>query len=161
MSIKVGDQIPEENLVVMTEKDGPQGFSLREYCKGKKIVLIGLPGAFTPTCHRNHLPGYLENYDALKSKGVDEIICFSTIDIFVNSAWIQSLGAAEKVIMLSDSKAEFSKALGTDYSDPFGTSIKTQRFSMYLVDSVIRELFIEQESGQALLSGALNMIDSI
>ena len=161
MSIKVGDQIPEENLVVMTEKDGPQGFSLREYCKGKKIVLIGLPGAFTPTCHRNHLPGYLENYDALKLKGVDEIICFSTNDIFVNSAWIQSLGAAEKVIMLSDSKAEFSKALGTDYSDPFGTSIKTQRFSMYLVDSVIRELFIEQESGQALLSGALNMIDSI
>ena len=161
MSIKVGDQIPEENLVVMTEKDGPQGFSLREYCKGKKIVLIGLPGAFTPTCHRNHLPGYLENYDALKSKGVNEIICFSTNDIFVNSAWIQSLGAAEKVIMLSDSKAEFSKALGTDYSDPFGTSIKTQRFSMYLVDSVIRELFIEQESGQALLSGALNMIDSI
>ena len=161
MSIKVGDQIPEENLVVMTEKDGPQGFSLREYCKGKKIVLIGLPGAFTPTCHRNHLPGYLENYDELKSKGVDEIICFSTNDIFVNSAWIQSLGAAEKVIMLSDSNAEFSKALGTDYSDPFGTSIKTQRFSMYLVDSVIRELFIEQESGQALLSGALNMIDSI
>ena len=161
MSIKVGDQIPEENLVVMTEKDGPQGFSLREYCKGKKIVLIGLPGAFTPTCHRNHLPGYLENYDALKSKGVDEIICFSTNDIFVNSAWIQSLGATEKVIMLSDSKAEFSKALGTDYSDPFGTSIKTQRFSMYLVDTVIRELFIEQESGQALLSGALNMIDSI
>ena len=161
MSIKVGDQIPEENLVVMTEKDGPQGFSLREYCKGKKIVLIGLPGAFTPTCHRNHLPGYLDNYDALKSKGVDEIICFSTNDIFVNSAWIQSLGAAEKVIMLSDSKAEFSKALGTDYSDPFGTSIKTQRFSMYLVDTVVRELFIEQESGQALLSGALNMIDSI
>ena len=161
MSIKVGDQIPEENLIVMTEKDGPQGFSLREYCKGKKIVLIGLPGAFTPTCHRNHLPGYLENYDALKSKGVDEIICFSTNDIFVNSAWIQSLGAAEKVIMLSDSKAEFSKALGTDYSDPFGTSIKTQRLSMYLVDTVIRELFIEQESGQALLSGALNMIDSI
>ena len=161
MSIKVGDQIPKENLVVMTKKDGPQGFSLREYCKGKKIVLIGLPGAFTPTCHRNHLPGYLENYDALKSKGVDEIICFSTNDIFVNSAWIQSLGAAEKVIMLSDSKAEFSKALGTDYSDPFGTSIKTQRFSMYLVDTVIRELFIEQESGQALLSGALNMIDSI
>jgi len=161
MSIKVGDQIPEENLVVMTEKDGPQGFSLREYCKGKKVVLVGLPGAFTPTCHRNHLPGYLENYDALKSKGVDEIICFSTNDIFVNSAWIQSLGATEKVIMLSDSKAEFSKALGTDYSDPFGTSIKTQRFSMYLVDTVIRELFIEQESGQALLSGALNMIDSI
>ena len=161
MRIKVGDQIPEENLVVMTEKDGPQGFSLREYCKGKKIVLIGLPGAFTPTCHRNHLPGYLDNYDVLKSKGVDEIICFSTNDIFVNSAWIQSLGAAEKVIMLSDSKAEFSKALGTDYNDPFGTSIKTQRFSMYLVDSVIRELFIEQESGQALLSGALNMIDSI
>ena len=161
MSIKVGDQIPEENLVIMTEKDGPQGFSLREYCMEKKVVLIGLPGAFTPTCHRNHLPGYLENYDALKSKGVDEIICFSTNDIFVNSAWIQSLEAAEKVIMLSDSKAEFSKALGTDYSDPFGTSIKTQRFSMYLVDTVIRELFIEQESGQALLSGALNMIDSI
>ena len=161
MSLKAGDQIPEENLVIMTEKDGPQGLSLREYCKEKKVILIGLPGAFTPTCHRNHLPGYLDNYDALKSKGVDEIICFSTNDIFVNSAWIQSLGAEEKVLVLSDSKAEFSKVLGTDYSDPFGTSIKTQRFSMYLVDSVIKELFIEQDSGQALLSGALNMIDSI
>ena len=161
MSLKVGDQIPEENLVIMTEKDGPQGLSLREYCKEKKVILIGLPGAFTPTCHRNHLPGYLDNYDVLKSKGVDEILCFSTNDIFVNSAWIQSLGAEEKVLVLSDSKAEFSKVLGTDYSDPFGTSIKTQRFSMYLVDSVIKELFIEQDSGQALLSGALNMIDSI
>ena len=161
MSIKVGDQIPEEHLVIMSEKDGPQGLSLREYCKEKKIILIGVPGAFTPTCHRSHLPGYLENYDAIKSKGIDEILCFSTNDIFVNTAWIKSLGAEDKVLVLSDAKAEFAKALGTDFSDPFGTSIKTQRLSMYLVDSVINEFFIEQESGQALLSGALNMIDSI
>ena len=100
MSIKVGDQIPEENLVIMSEKDGPQGLSLREYCKGKKIILIGVPGAFTPTCHRSHLPGYLENYDAIKSKGIDEILCFSTNDIFVNIAWIKSLGAEDKVLVL-------------------------------------------------------------
>ena len=161
MNIKVGDQIPEEKLVIMTEKEGPQGLSLRTYCKGKNIILIGVPGAFTPTCHRNHLPGYLDNYDTLKSKGIDEILCFSTNDIFVNSAWIQSLGAGSKVLALSDSKAEFSKALGTNFNDPFGTSIKTQRLSMYIVDSVIKEFFIEEESGQAILSGALNMIDSI
>ena len=161
MNIKVGDQIPEEKLVIMTEKEGPQGLSLRTYCKGKNIILIGVPGAFTPTCHRNHLPGYLDNYDTLKSKGIDEILCFSTNDIFVNSAWIQSLGAESKVLALSDSKAEFSKALGTNFNDPFGTSIKTQRLSMYIVDSVIKEFFIEEESGQAILSGALNMIDSI
>jgi peroxiredoxin len=161
MNIKVGDQIPEEKLVLMTEKEGPQGLSLRTYCKGKNIILIGVPGAFTPTCHRNHLPGYLDNFDTLKSKGIDEILCFSTNDIFVNSAWIQSLGAGSKVLALSDSKAEFSKALGTNFNDPFGTSIKTQRLSMYIVDSVIKEFFIEEESGQAILSGALNMIDSI
>lgn len=161
MNIKVGDQIPEEKLVIMTEKEGPQGLSLRTYCKGKNIILIGVPGAFTPTCHRNHLPGYLDNFDTLKSKGIDEILCFSTNDIFVNSAWIQSLGAESKVLALSDSKAEFSKALGTNFNDPFGTSIKTQRLSMYIVDSVIKEFFIEEESGQAILSGALNMIDSI
>ena len=109
MSIKVGDQIPEENLVIMNENDGPQALSLREYCKGKKVVLIGVPGAFTPTCHRNHLPGYLDNYDAIKSKGIDEILCFSTNDIFVNTAWIKSLGAEDKVLVLSDSKAEFAK----------------------------------------------------
>ena len=161
MSVKVGDQVPEENLVMMTEKDGPKSISLRDYCSKKNIILIGAPGAFTPTCHRNHLPGYLDNYDAIISKGIDEILCFSTNDIFVNTAWIESLGAENKIVPLSDSKAKFSKALGTSFDDPFGTSIKTQRLSMYLVDSVIKELFIEEESGQAILSGALNMLDSI
>jgi|TARA_B110001454_G_scaffold179744_1_gene173075 glutaredoxin/glutathione-dependent peroxiredoxin len=161
MSIKVGDLIPEEKLTIMTKESGLKGLSLRDHGKNKKIILIGIPGAFTPTCHMNHLPGYLEHYETIKSKGIDEIICFGTNDIFVMNAWMQSLNAGDKILALSDSKAKFSKALGTEYDDTFGTSIKTERLSILIDDCVVKQIFIEPNSAQAILSGALNMIDSL
>ena len=108
MKIKKGDKLPDAKVFILDKY--PKEISIKELIGEDRVILFGLPGAFTPTCHRNHLPGYLDNYSAIKSKGIDEILCFSTNDIFVNTAWIKSLGAEDKVLVLSDSKAEFAKA---------------------------------------------------
>ena len=161
MSITIGDKIPDQTLVIMDKDKGPQSFSLLEFSSNKKVVLFGVPGAFTPTCTRNHLPGFIKNIDKIKEKGIDEIICFATNDIFTMQAWEEMSGAIGKIIFLSDSKAEFSKAIGTDYPDSFGTSIKTKRCSMLINKGIVEKFFVESDSGQAIESGAENMINNI
>tara|TARA_B100000965_G_scaffold209333_1_gene174968 strand:- start:1006 stop:1491 length:486 start_codon:yes stop_codon:yes gene_type:complete len=161
MTLTIGDIIPDQTLVVMDKDKGPQPFSLLEFSSNKKIVLFGVPGAFTPTCTRNHLPGFIDNIDKIKDKGIDEIVCFATNDIFTMQAWEEMSGAIGKIIFLSDSKAEFSKAIGTDYPDTFGTSIKTKRCSMLIDKGIVKKFFVEAESGQVNESGAENMINNI
>ena len=161
MTLAIGDRVPDQSLVVMDKDKGPQPFSLLEFSSDKKIVLFGVPGAFTPTCTRNHLPGFIDNINNIKDKGIDEIICFATNDIFTMQAWEEMSGAIGKIIFLSDSKAEFSKAIGTDYPDTFGTSIKTKRCSMFIDQGIVKKFFVESESGQVSESGAENMINNL
>ena len=161
MTLAIGDRVPDKSLVVMDKDKGPQPFSLLEFSSDKKIVLFGVPGAFTPTCTRNHLPGFIDNINNIKDKGIDEIICFATNDIFTMQAWEEMSGAIGKIIFLSDSKAEFSKAIGTDYPDTFGTSIKTKRCSMFIDQGIVKKFFVESESGQVSESGAENMINNL
>ena len=161
MTLAIGDRVPDKSLVVMDKDKGPQPFSLLEFSSNKKIVLFGVPGAFTPTCTRNHLPGFIDNINNIKDKGIDEIICFATNDIFTMQAWEEMSGAIGKIIFLSDSKAEFSKAIGTDYPDTFGTSIKTKRCSMFIDQGIVKKFFVESESGQVSESGAENMINNL
>ena len=161
MNLIIGDRISDQTLVVMNKDKGPQPFSLLEFSSNKKIVLFGVPGAFTPTCTRNHLPGFIDNIDKIKDKGIDEIICFATNDIFTMQAWEEMSGAIGKIIFLSDSKAEFSKAIGTDYPDTFGTSIKTKRCSMLIDRGIVTKFFVESESGQVIDSSAENMISNL
>tara|TARA_X000000368_G_scaffold147179_1_gene116036 strand:- start:773 stop:1258 length:486 start_codon:yes stop_codon:yes gene_type:complete len=161
MTLVIGDRVPDQSLVVMDKDKGPQPFSLLEFSSNKKIVLFGVPGAFTPTCTRNHLPGFIDNINNIKDKGIDEIICFATNDIFTMQAWEEMSGAIGKIIFLSDSKAEFSKAIGTDYPDTFGTSIKTKRCSMFIDQGIVKKFFVESESGQVSESGAENMINNL
>ena len=161
MTLAIGDRVPDQSLVVMDKDKGPQPFSLLEFSSNKKIVLFGVPGAFTPTCTRNHLPGFIDNINKIKNKGIDEIICFATNDIFTMQAWEEMSGAIGKIIFLSDSKAEFSKAIGTDYPDTFGTSIKTKRCSMFIDQGIVKKFFVESESGQVSESGAENMINNL
>ena len=161
MTLAIGDRVPDQSLVVMDKDKGPQPFSLLEFSSNKKIVLFGVPGAFTPTCTRNHLPGFIDNINIIKDKGIDEIICFATNDIFTMQAWEEMSGAIGKIIFLSDSKAEFSKAIGTDYPDTFGTSIKTKRCSMFIDQGIVKKFFVESESGQVSESGAENMINNL
>ena len=118
MTIKPGDKLPDATLSEFYEAEGngcslgPNSFKVADLVKGKKIVIFGLPGAYTPTCSAKHVPSYLENYDKLRAKGVDEIWCVSVNDAFVMGAWAREQKAAGKVRMMADGSAEFSKACG-------------------------------------------------
>src|SRR5258707_2664297 len=113
MTIKVGDTIPSMKLMMATA-DGPKEVSTDDIFKGKKVVLFAVPGAFTPTCSAKHLPGFVQNADKLKQKGIDAIACVAVNDAFVMEAWGKSQSTDGKVMMLADGSAHFAKALGLD-----------------------------------------------
>jgi len=150
MTIKVGDRLPagtlSEYIEVATEACpiGPNQFQIDALTKGKKVVLFGLPGAFTPTCSAKHVPSYLAAYDKLKAKGVDTIACLSVNDAFVMGAWARDQHAGDKVRMLADGSAEYTKALGLELDlTARGMGVRCQRFSMLVDDGVVKALNIE------------------
>ncbi|HMN73348.1 MAG TPA: peroxiredoxin [Rhodoblastus sp.] len=158
--IKVGDRLPKATFTVMTA-DGPAAKSTDDLFKGKKVVLFGVPGAFTPTCHKNHLPGFIENEKAIKAKGVDDIAVISTNDVFVMSAWAKDTGAADKITFLADGSAAFAKATGLDLDlSERGMGMRNKRFSMIVDDGVVRSLNIEEGPG-AEKSGAKTMLEQL
>ncbi|HVJ53829.1 MAG TPA: peroxiredoxin [Aliidongia sp.] len=144
MTIKVGDKIPSVTLRHLTE-DGPKTITTDELFGGKKAVLFALPGAFTPTCSARHVPGFVQNFDALKAKGVEVIACLSVNDAFVMGAWGRDQKADGKVIMLADGNADFTKAveLGFDASG-HGLGFRSQRYAMVLDDGVVSVLNVEK-----------------
>ncbi len=142
MTIKVGDRIPDATLHTMGEK-GPQPLTTQEIFGGRKVVLFAVPGAFTPTCSKAHLPGFVVNADKLKAKGVDTIACLSVNDAFVMGAWGASANA-EKLLMLADGNATFTKALGLELdASGFGMGTRSQRFAMIVEDGVVKKLAVE------------------
>jgi glutaredoxin/glutathione-dependent peroxiredoxin len=154
MSIEVGDTLPEVAFTVMTA-EGPQTRTTDEIFKGRKIVLIGVPGAFTPTCSLNHLPGYMDKAEEIKTKGADAIAVTGVNDVFVMDAWAKSTGGAGKIIFLADGSAAFAKAIGLtlDLSER-GLGLRSQRYSMLVEDGVVRKLNIEESAGKAETSSA-------
>lgn len=143
MTIKVGDNIPAATLTRMGE-NGPEPVNSKDLFAGKKVVLFSVPGAFTPTCSAKHLPGFVEKADAIRAKGVDEIICIAVNDIFVMNAWGKDQGAKGKVTMIADGNGEFSRALGlTMDASKFGMGERGQRFSLIAEDGVVKELNVE------------------
>jgi glutaredoxin/glutathione-dependent peroxiredoxin len=161
MAIKVGDHIPEAKFRVMTA-DGPGWKSTNDIFKGKKVVLFAVPGAFTPTCHKNHLPGFLQNADAIKSKGVDAIAVTSVNDIFVMAEWQKASGAEGKIEFLADGNAEFAKALDlTMDGSAGGLGLRSQRYSMVVDDGVVTKLNIEDSPGKAEMSGADTLLKQL
>ncbi len=158
--IKVGDRLPKATFTVMTA-EGPAAKSTDDLFKGKKVVLFGVPGAFTPTCHKNHLPGFIENEKAIKAKGVDDIAVVSTNDVFVMSAWAKDTGAANKITFLADGSAAFAKATGLDLDlSERGMGMRNKRFSMIVDDGVVRSLNVEEGPG-ADKSGAKTMLEQL
>ena len=144
IELMVGDEIPEFKLTHMTG-DGPAPITTTELFSGKKVVLFALPGAFTPVCSGQHLPGYLSNADAIKAKGVDTIACLSVNDAFVMDAWGKSLGVGDNIVMLADGNAEFTKHLKLDLdASGFGMGVRSQRYSMVIDDRVVKYLNIEE-----------------
>lgn len=160
MTIKVGDRLPKATFTVMTP-DGPSTRSTDEIFKGRKVVLFSVPGAFTPTCHRNHLPGFLENAAAIKAKGVDEIAVTSANDVFVMDAWAKDTKAGDKISFLADGSAAFAKAVGLELDlSERGMGLRTKRYSMLIDDGVVRQLNIEEGPG-AEKSGAKTMMEQL
>ena len=153
MTIKVGDKIPSATLYRMGE-NGPEAVTTDELCSGKKVVLFGLPGAFTPTCSAKHVPGFLQSADAIGAKGVDTIACMSVNDAFVMGAWAKDQGTAGKIEMLGDGSAELTKAMGIELDlTGRGLGVRSRRFSMLLDDGVVKQLNLE-EGGALEISGA-------
>ena len=143
MAIKVGDKLPTVSLKYMN-KDGMQTATTDELFKGKKVVLFALPGAFTPTCSAKHLPGFVQNADTIKAKGVDTIACLSVNDAFVMNAWGKDQKVGDKVLMLADGNADFSKAVGlTMDGTGYGMGTRAQRYAMVVQDGVVKALNVE------------------
>lgn len=143
MTIKVGDRIPAMTLVKATA-DGPAPVTTDALFGGRTVALFSVPGAFTPTCSARHLPGFVENAEAMAAKGVDEIVCLSVNDAFVMKAWAGSANVGDKVTMIADGSAEFTTALGlTMDASKFGMGVRGQRFSMIVKDGVVTQLNVE------------------
>ena len=154
--IKVGDKVPDATLQESTEFGGleeigaacpvaPKPVSVADATKGKRIVVFGLPGAYTPTCSAQHVPGYLKEYEALKAKKVDEIWCISVNDGFVMAAWGRDEKGLGKIRFLGDGSADFAKKLGLEVDlGAFGMGMRMKRFSMFLDDGVVKQLNIEE-----------------
>jgi peroxiredoxin len=143
MAIKVGDKIPSVTLQHKTA-DGIQKISTDELFKNKTVVLFALPGAFTPTCSAKHLPGFVNNAQAIKAKGVDAIACLSVNDAFVMDAWAKDQKVGDKVLMLADGNAEFSKAVGlTMDGTGYGMGLRASRYAMVVKDGVVKHLNVE------------------
>ena len=147
MTIKVGDTIPSMKLMTATP-DGPKEVSTDDIFKGKKVVLFAVPGAFTPTCSVKHLPGFVQNADAFKAKGVDTVACVSVNDAFVMGAWGKDQGTGEKVTMLADGSAAFAKALGLEMDiTARGMGIRSQRYAMVVENGKVTHLGVEAPGG--------------
>ena len=153
MTIKVGDRTPSGTLTLAT-KDGPQKVSTDDYFKGKKVVLFSVPGAFTPTCDAKHLPGFVEQSGTLRGKGVDKIACMAVNDAFVMKAWGKAQNTDDKVDMLADGNADYTRSLGLDMdATGFGMGTRGQRFAIVVDDGVVKQLNVEAK-GEFKVSSA-------
>jgi len=161
MAIAVGEKLPQATLTTMTG-DGPQPATTAELFDGRKVVLFAVPGAFTPTCHMNHLPGFVEHADAIKAKGVDMIVCLSVNDVFVMDAWANASGANDKITFAADGNGEFTRALGLELdASGFGMGLRSQRYSMIVDDGVVAALNVEPQAGEADVSAAGGILDQL
>jgi peroxiredoxin len=144
MTIKVGDRLPEATFTVMGP-EGPQGKSVADVFKGKKVALFAVPGAYTPTCHKQHLPGFVDRVGELRGKGIDTIACTAVNDVFVLASWSKDVGADGKILMLADGNAEFATKIGLDIDlTKFGLNVRSKRYAMLVDDGVVKVLNVDE-----------------
>lgn len=160
MTIQIGEKLPEMTLVKATA-NGPEAVDSASYFAGRKVALFSVPGAFTPTCSAKHLPGYLEKFDELKAKGIDEVACTAVNDAFVLGAWSKSNAADGKVTMLADGNGDFAQAMGlTMDGSKFGMGTRGQRYTMLVEDGVVTQLHVEAP-GEFRVSSADYLLDHL
>ncbi|MEI9886700.1 MAG: peroxiredoxin [Rhizomicrobium sp.] len=160
MTVQIGEKVPSATLMEMQE-GGPKPVKTDDLFAGKKVVVFALPGAFTPTCSAKHVPGFVQNFDALKAKGVDEIACVSVNDAFVMGAWAKDQQAGGKVRMLADGNGDFTRAMGLEFDGSrFGMGKRSQRYAMVVDDGVVTALNIE-EPGAFSVSSAEHVLGQL
>lgn len=160
-AVAVGDKLPEAKFRYFDSEGNMKELGTEQLCKGKKVVLFAVPGAFTPTCSMKHLPGFIERADEIKGKGVDTIACISVNDAFVMDAWGKSVAAGDKVLMLADGNGQFAKALGVelDLTDK-GLGVRSRRYALLADDQVVKVLNLE-EGGAFTVSSADTILEAL
>ncbi len=158
MAIQVGDKLPETTFTVMGE-DGPKPVTTSEMFSGKKVALFAVPGAYTPTCSKQHMPGFVANSDEFKGKGIDAIACTAVNDIFVLTNWAKDTGAEGKITMLADGSADFVKKLGLEIDlNARGLGVRSKRYSMIVDNGVVSVLNVEDAPPQHDKSSATALL---
>jgi len=158
MTIKVGDRLPESTFMTMGADGAPKPMKTGEVFAGKKVALFAVPGAYTPTCHKQHMAGFVQNYDELKKKGFDVVACTSTNDVFVLTNWAKDSKADGKILMLADGSAEFAKKLGLEIDlSARGMGVRSKRYSMIVEDGVVKALNLEDAPPNHDKSSAANL----
>lgn len=160
MAIQAGDKMPAGVFGIMTES-GPGAISTDDLFSGKKVVLFSVPGAFTPTCSNNHLPGFIDHADEILAKGVDTIACTAVNDVFVMNAWGKDRGVDDKVVMLADGNGDYVKALGLELdASGFGMGLRGERFAIIVDDGVATHVAVEAP-GKFEVSSAEAILDKL
>jgi peroxiredoxin len=160
MAIQNGDKMPAGVFGVMTDA-GPGAMSADELFSGKKVVLVSVPGAFTPTCSANHLPGLIDHADAIAAKGVDTVACMAVNDVFVMHAWGKDRDVGDSVVMLADGNGEYAKALGLEFDGTaFGMGVRGQRFAIIVDDGTATHVAVEAP-GQFEVSKAESILEQL
>lgn len=161
MAIQVGDKLPDTTFTLMGS-EGPEQKSTADIFGGKKVVLFAVPGAYTPTCHKGHMPGFVQNVEALQAKGADVIACTSVNDVFVMTSWAKDTGAAGKIVMLADGSADFAKKLGLEIDlTARGLGVRSNRYSMMVDDGEVKILNVEAAPPEHDASSAATMLSQL
>ncbi len=162
MTIQIGEKVPSGPKLMQATAEGPRPMTTDDLFSGKKVVLFGVPGAFTPSCSAQHLPGFVQQADAIRAKGVDTVACVSVNDAFVMQAWGTAQGANDKVTMLGDGNGELVQALGlTLDASGFGMGTRATRFSMIVDDGVVKALNVEANPSEVGVSGADKILEQL
>ncbi len=158
MSTKIGDPIPSASFQVMTSS-GQEVVTTDELFGGRTVVLVAVPGAFTPTCHNHHIPGFLDNLQVLKEKGVDEVAVVAVNDVHVMGHWAKVSGGEGKLAYLADGNGDFARAIGLDVDLAIaGMGVRSRRYAMLVKDGVVMQLNVEQQPGVADISSAAHLL---
>ena len=161
MSIKVGDKLPEATFMIMSA-EGPKPMTTAEVFGGKKVALFAVPGAFTPTCHKTHMPGFVTRAEELAKKGYGTVACTSVNDVFVMTEWAKATGATGKILMLADGGAEFTKKIGLDMDlTARGLGVRSKRYAMAVDNGVVKILNVEDAPGVVEKTSAETMCSMI
>jgi len=159
--IKVGDKLPAFTFLTPTADGGRKEISTDEVFAGKKVILVAVPGAFTPTCSKTHVPGFIKEYDEIRAKGVDTIAVTAVNDAYVLGAWRDALGAGEKIVFLADGAAAFAKEVGLSLEPSPSMGVRSKRYAAIVENGVVKELQVEEKASEATCSSAPSIVEKL